>query len=144
MYNTLAQANTYFGTRASVGTSWSGLNDTEKTAFLTTANNDLVDCGLFSFPSTATEAMRRMECEQAFFLIKGGGGIDRRAGLKAQGIESVTLGKLSERYILEKGIAIVERAYAAGETAGYLDDFEAYLVEIDRDEDEEATADATG
>ena len=65
---TEAEADTYFATRLGASTYWA--SGAEKAAALTTAYNNLVDCGKFSFPSTATDKMKRGQYEQALFLFE--------------------------------------------------------------------------
>ncbi len=49
LWTDLSTANTYFTTRINVS-AWTGADDATKTAALTTAQNQLEDSGLWTFP----------------------------------------------------------------------------------------------
>jgi hypothetical protein len=94
----IALADAYFLTRLGASQHWA--SGTEKAAALTTAFNDLVGCGEFSFDVASGEdapsAFSFALCEQALFLLANQGGVDERSALLAQGV--TTAGIINESY----------------------------------------------
>jgi len=93
---TLAEANSYFAERYAVNVSWDALDDPSKEAALITAYKQLTQSNLYSFPTTSTQIMKDMQCEQAIFLVIQGDALDRRIGLQAQGV--LEAGIVKEKY----------------------------------------------
>jgi hypothetical protein len=92
-----ADADTYFQTRFGAGKIWrEDLDQDAKEASLVTAYKNLVNCGLFTFPETATTIIKEAQCEYALFLLQHGEDIDSRLGLIAQGV--VSSGVVQETY----------------------------------------------
>ncbi len=91
----IEEANDYFRFRLGASTYWHP--ESEKGAALVTAYEQLVACGRFTFPTTATSEMKKMQFEQALFLLMNAGGNDQRAGLQAMGVVSAGIVKESYR-----------------------------------------------
>ena len=131
---TINEADTYFSTRwvkdgPATGNYWvTGIN---KTALLTTAYNQLVNCGLFTFPETATDLMKYAQYEQALFLLLDEG-IDKRSALQSQNVSEA--GLIKEKYVLGNGIPICAAAMQA-----LIDTYDtnqaAYLIHLERTEE---------
>lgn len=102
----LADADTYMSTRLNSGPYW--YSGVDKTAALQTAYYDLIDAGIFSFPETATEQMKRAQYEQALFRLRGETGLDERTDLQAQGV--VSAGIMKETYRTRNGTVICGKA----------------------------------
>ncbi len=133
---TEATADTYFTTRLNSASWW--LTGTAKEAALTTAYNDLNDCGLFVFPSTATDAMKRMQYEQALFILVATRAAEKRLAIQAHGVKSA--GVVKETYgDMLPGIPIAPRAKAIGKQ--FYDRKSAMHVgEFTRDEGQDITS----
>jgi hypothetical protein len=82
-------ANLYFADRLSSGDYWN--TNTLKSAALITAYKFLVNSGLWSFPSVATQLMKDAQCEMALFLLIHLADMDRRKGLQVQGVIAANL-----------------------------------------------------
>lgn len=91
---TVADADTYMGTRLGASKYWT--ETAEKAAALQTAYNQIVGSGLFSLPETATQVMKNAQCEMALFLLAHQEDMDVRLGLQAQGVSSA--GIVQETY----------------------------------------------
>lgn len=99
LWLTTGDADTYFETRLGAEDYWA--TGTPKTAALTTAQNDIVNSGLYTFtdsdgndltePGSETQLMKDAVCEQALFLLRDVAGIDGRAALQAQGVASAAI-----------------------------------------------------
>lgn len=109
---TLAEANTFMATRLGADTYWN--SSTSKAAALITAYDDLVTCGDFDFSLDSGEdtpqAFKDAQCEQALFLLRDQDGIEARASLQAQGVQSA--GIVQESYAGKASIAICLKARA--------------------------------
>ena len=139
----LAEATTFFSTRLESG-SWGNLNDTQKTAALTTAYNRICYHGDFSIPTAPTAAqlakLKDAQCEMAFYLIVHLADEDRRKGLQTQGVvgagivketyDKDSLGKLP---IPPTVFEILKDFYKYGETMA--------MIPIDRDENKDLDTD---
>jgi len=125
---TLAEADAYFALR--IGSSPWQTSGADQEGALTLAYN-MINAA-FTIPSAITDVIKMMQYEQALFLLYHEGGMDRRMGLRAQGV--VVAGIVKERY-LEKPptLPICPMAKTLGAAYGPK---AAYLVEIDRDEEE--------
>jgi len=91
---TEAEADAFMTTRWKAADVW--VSGVDKPAALTTAYNMLIACGLFTFPSTASQAMKDAQCEQALFLVQQGAALDARIGVRAQGVTQA--GVVKETY----------------------------------------------
>jgi len=141
----LSEADVYFTTRLQ-NAKWTALTDAQKTAALTTAYNRIRYLRDYTIPSSPTAAQQEIladaECELAYYLIIHMQGEDRRKGIQAQGVT---------------GAGIVKETYDKDMLADLplppivktmLDSFydlnsQLYAVDIDRDEDEQASEDVT-
>lgn len=85
---TVQEADTYFGTRYGIGTKWSGLDTTAKTALLTTAQMPIELCTDYVWPDDdeITQAMKDAVCEQAYFMLLDPD-MEARLALISQGVE---------------------------------------------------------
>jgi len=112
LWASIVEGDAYFITRMGGADHWpSGSGtDADKTAALTTAQMDLVNCGLFGLTdaTTPTTAMKNALCEQALFRLIHDS--DRRVGLQVQGVKHA--GIVKEDYIIISGIPI--SIYAKG------------------------------
>ncbi len=114
LWLTTGEANDYFATRSGAADYW-GDSYIDPTAELTTAQNDLVRSGLFTFSNAdgddltedPTQAMKDAVCEQALFRLQDQG-VDRRAGLQVQGV--IEAGTIKEKYSGAAGIPISPQA----------------------------------
>lgn len=137
----IAEADAYMLTRIGAANYW--VSGAEKEAALQTAYNDLVYCGRFLFPDMATQAMKDAQCEQALFHLLEGSGIDARMGLQVQGV--VQAGIVKETYQgFQRGsnknsVVIPICPLAASMLASIRNDSNAYLIDIERTENEEDT-----
>jgi hypothetical protein len=107
------QADEYFATRIGGALAWS--SGVDKVGALTTAYNDLLQCNKYVFleivSGEVADELIFAQCEQAFFLLLQGIGLDRRKGLQDQGV--VDAGIVKESYKVIDGIAICNKAAAA-------------------------------
>jgi len=134
---TEAEANEYFSTRLGADDYWTDGADDNIPALIT-AYKWLNNCGKFSFPSTATDKMKELQCEMALFLLQHQPDIDLRMGLQAQGV--VKAGVVKEDYREVNGIPLPP--VVADLAKDYLDEKPAYIVELERDEEERVDYDA--
>ena len=81
-----AQADTYFTNRLS-SSAWV-VGDSGNTPALWTAFNRLIDCPDYNLSSITptSEALRRAQCEMAYYMIKHLSAEDHRVGLQAQSV----------------------------------------------------------
>lgn len=136
---TVAEADIYMTLRLNADAIWS--SGTSKEAALTTGYYDLLYCGKFAFPDTATDAMKDAQCEQTLFRLQEGLGFDSRMNLQAQGVQQAGIVKETYRsfFAKDKGVGIPISPIAAGLLSGYRTASVALVVELDRDEDEGTT-----
>jgi len=131
---TVQEANAYMQHRLGAADYWHP--DAPKEEALVTAYHQLRDCGLFIFPKTATADMKRMQFEQALFLLMDQGSIDLRAGLRAQGVVSAGTVKESYRSSGRVEIPIAPAAAAIGERL-YQRRRMAFGIDLERNEEED-------
>lgn len=112
MWLTEEEADTYFETRLGASALWT--DSTDKTAALTTAQAQIVNCAEFTFTDEELEepttAMQNAVCEQALFLLRDPD-MESRLALQAQGVTQA--GIVQETYGGRRGlfpIAIQARA----------------------------------
>lgn len=88
-WTTLAYAETYFTTRLNADLFWSAtVSDAKKEAALITAYDFINGCGDYSIaPDCSDVAVKKAQCEMAFFLLQHGADMDARKGIQAQGVE---------------------------------------------------------
>jgi len=130
---TLAEAETYFRTRLGASVYWNAT--AEKPAALVSAFNTLYYSGLFTFPATATQAVKNAQCEMALFLLQHLSDMDARAGLIAQGVSEA--GIVQEKYKDDAGTEIaippiVRTLLADCETSGGF-----FATDLERNDDED-------
>lgn len=131
----VTDADEFFTLRLSTD-SWTAAATAKKEAALAQAYRTLTQCGLYSFPDTATQAMKDAQCEQALFLLHEEDSLDARMALQAQGVRTANVVK--ESY--GDGVATIPLAPLA---KLMLDDYAlsadktAQIVTIYRDEDED-------
>jgi len=136
---TEAEADTYMADRLAISDYWNA--DAEKSAALVTAYRWLTASNRFSFPTTATQAMKDAQTEYALYLIQHQPDLDLRMGLQAQSVTKA--GIVKETYDLNR-----ERFPFPPVVEGLL---EAYLVEgpfhifdVERDEEQLTSYNAPG
>lgn len=134
----IEDATAYFAARFGADEFWpASLTEPQKEAALITAYNQLVNCGLYTFPNTATDKMKYAQCEQALFLIIHSRDADRRKGLQVQGVEEADI--VGEKYDL----SFANKMPISPEASTFLkEDYETYsspiqVGELDRDESED-------
>jgi len=121
-------ADTYFSTRYGASAAWSALSESDKTALLTTAENDLVAV-YGSVPET--DAGQRCIYEQAFFRMLDAD-VDTRSALQAQGVSAAGIAK--ESYRAGGGIAVCAYAQQVLGPAGSGIALGAVAVDLESDE----------
>ncbi len=137
---TEVEANTFMEGRIKADDYWTDGKTINKAALIT-AYFWLTDSPKFSFPAYAdvTAAMKRLQCEMALFLLQHQPDIDLRMGLQSQNV--IEAGIVKEKYVMEvMGIpvppAVADLAYA------YCNQKPLYLVDLERDEEQETDYDA--
>jgi hypothetical protein len=131
---TLAEAETYMGTRLGASKHWN--TGADKAAALQTAYNQLVACGLFSFPETAVTAMKNAQCEMALFLLIHQEDIDVRKGLQSQGVTQA--GIVQESYDISKASGMPIPPIVSAMLDDYATETNIHVVDLERDESEDA------
>ena len=130
----ITDANTYMTTRLGASKYWT--DTAEKAAALQTAYNQLVNCGLFSFPTTATQIMKNAQCEMALFLLAHQEDMDVRLGLQAQGVSAA--GIVNETYKPENIDGIPIPPIVKTMLEDYKVNSPCHVVDLERDESEDA------
>lgn len=130
---TLAEAETYMGTRLGASKYWN--TGASKIAALQTAYNQLVACGLFSFPTVAVDAMKNAQYEMALFLLIHQEDMDVRKGLQAQGVTGA--GIVQENYDASKANIMPIPPIVENLLSTYKVLSPIHVVNLERDEEEE-------
>lgn len=108
----VAEADQYFATRHGLGTLWSDLSGTAKTALLTTAQGALQHHNRWKFTDSdgdaleVSQSMKDAVCEQVVVYLLDPDE-DRRSVLRAQGV--VSAGLIQETYG-QSGVTVSPRA----------------------------------
>ncbi len=131
---TLAEAETYMATRLGASEHWH--TGASKEAALQTAYNQLVACGLFSFPETVVAAMKNAQCEMALFLLIHQKDMDVRKGLQAQGVTQA--GVVQESYDASKAGGMSIPPIVSAMLDDYATETNIHVVDLERDEEEDA------
>lgn len=123
------EADTYFGTRHNVGTMWSALAPTAKTALLTTAQQPIELSRDYTWPDDdeITQPMKDAVCEQAFFMMLDPD-MEVRMALIAQGVEEAGLVMEKYRQSAKAEVPIAPRAKIALKTLKTAGSHEVPLV----------------
>ena len=137
---TEAIANTYLGSRLDADGYWVD-GDANNERALITAYRWLVGSGDFTFPATATQAMKDAQCEYALFLLQHQPDIDLRIGLQVQGV--VAAGIVKEKY-KESTTGMPYPPIVRTLLRSYLTYASTRLVDLERDEEEGVDYDAYG
>ncbi len=137
-WETVAEANTFMEGRIRAGEYWTN-GDADNIPALITAYYWLTDSPKFSFPSTVTAAMKRLQSEMALFLLQHQPDIDLRMGIQAQNV--IEAGIVKEKYVMAvMGIpvppAVADLAYP------YFNQHPYYIVDLERDEEQKTSYDA--
>lgn len=137
---TEAEANAFMLGRIKAGDYWTdGASD--NIPAIITAYHWLTDCPRFSFPSTATAAMKRLQCEMALFLLQHQPDIDLRMGIQSQNV--IEAGIVKEKYKMTvMGIPVPPAVYDLA--FQYFNQHPFYLIDIERDEEQLTSYDAPG
>lgn len=135
LWATEGEADDYFLTRLN-SSAWTGATSGDKTAALTTAQNDIaLNPQLTGLPSTATDTMKLALYEQAIYLLESMVGASKRGAVRAGGVKQAAV--VGETYIDGAPmLPLAPRAQAF--LTGYLESRAFYndVVEIVRDEDD--------
>lgn len=107
------QADTYFDTRRDASPWTSILETGTKTTELVTAQNQLE---LFYTLDTTIETHRNSVCEQAYFNIRYGGGVEDRLSQRAVGVTEA--GLIKEKFDKDKPVEVVICPYAIQALSG--------------------------
>lgn len=141
----LDEANSYFKTNRPEREAWEAISDDEKhEAFLYYAYNRIYYSGYYPLipasPSAAQLIKLKMaQCEFAYYLAQHLADEDRRKGIQAQGV--VSAGIVKEDYS-ESMIAMMPiPPYVDALLSEFKDEAALAIMDIDRDEDEEADSD---
>lgn len=130
---TVAEADTYFEARLNAA-AWSSATATQKIQALIMAYRQL-NAASYSFPSTAVDAMKYAQFEQALFLLSYSSDIDARTALQAQGVTEA--GIVKEKYSGSASLPICATAKAFVE--GYEDTKDnIFCGDVRRDEEYDA------
>ena len=137
---TEAEANTFMEGRIKASDYWTA-GATDNIPAIITAYFWLTDSPKFSFPATATAAMKRLQGEMALFLIQHQPDIDLRMGLQAQNV--IEAGIVKEKYTMTvMGIPVPPAVAGLAET--YLNQKSYYIVDLERNEEKLTSYDAVG
>jgi hypothetical protein len=131
---TLTEANTYMTTRLGSSAYWT--ESASKSAALATAYNQIVASGIYSFPETATQAMKNAQCEMALFLLQHQADIDARIGLQAQGVTQA--GIVQESYDPKNVDVIPIPPIVKAMLKTYEGRSPIHVIDLERDEEEDA------
>ena len=94
---TLAEADTYFESRAQ-SDSWTALSTDNKNIYLITAFNWIFyDPGFLAPASSTNQAVKNGQCEAALYLIDYGVEHEKREALLSMGVENFKYSKWSEK-----------------------------------------------
>ncbi len=131
-------ANTYFDDRIKASDYWTDGAADNSPALITAYK--WLNSGVYSFPATATQAMKDAQCEMAFFLLQHQPDLDLRMGLQAQGV--IAAGVVKERYKDDNYVELpipplVQKLLESYQTARPV-----FLVNIERNENESVDYDA--
>jgi len=137
---TIAEADAYMVLRLGASEVWS--SGAEKVAALYTAYLDLSNCNRFSLPAVADANMKMAQYEQALFRLRQDDGLDTRIDLRTMGV--VMAGVVKETYRGHPTLAAgrrstVEVPMAEAMLSGHAISSSAFIVELERDEDEGTT-----
>ena len=135
---TEAEANTYFSGRIKASDYWTN-GATDNIPALVTAYKWL-HAGRYTFPTTVADAMKDAQCEMALFLLQHQPDLDLRMGLQAQGV--ISAGVVKERYREDNTVEMPLPPIVQQLLGAYDTDSSAYLINIERNEEEGVNYDA--
>lgn len=102
LWLTTTAADDYFATRYNSADYWA--SGVDKEGVLTLAQSQLQASGKFTFPDTATDAMKEAVCEQALFILQNPD-MEQRLALIAQGVSTARM--VQEGYARAKDNLVV-------------------------------------
>ena len=137
---TEAAANDFMESRMGAADYWKDGEEDNEAALITAYK--WLNCGKFSFPTTATQPMKDAQCEMALFLLQHQPDLDLRMGLQAQGV--IVAGVVKERYKDDNYTELPIPPIVQKLLSGYDTDRPVYLVNIERNEEESVDYDAYG
>ena len=137
---TEAAANTYFEGRIHGDDYWTNSASDNKPALITAYK--WLNAGGFSFPDTATQAMKDAQCEMAFFLLQHQPDLDLRVGLQVQGV--IAAGVVKERYKFDNTVELPIPPIVQQLLDDYSTARSVFLVNLERNEKEGVGYDAYG
>ncbi|MDD4984340.1 MAG: hypothetical protein PHQ43_00925 [Dehalococcoidales bacterium] len=129
---TEAEANTYMSARISADEYWTNEASDNIPALITAYV--WLNSGKFTFPDTATDAMKNAQCEMALFLIQHQPDIDLRLGLQVQGV--IAAGVVKERYREDNTVELPIPPIVSRLLSAYDGDRPVYMVNLERNEEE--------
>ena len=130
MWVTVDEADAYFSTRIGASRVW--CSGAEKTAALTTAQNQILSLQGYEFPLSLddpsvydpTDDMKKAVCEQALYCLLHQADSDRRLGMQAQGVTGASA--IQESWSKTVGIPI--SAFALMKLRPFLQRFNQFDV----------------
>ena len=135
---TEAAADTYFEARVKGSDYWTSGATDNKPALITAYN--WLNAGGYSFPTTATQAMKDAQCEMAFFLLQHQPDLDLRMGLQVQGV--IAAGVVKERYRDDNTVELPVPVIVQQLLEGYSTSRPIFMVNLERNEEEGVGYDA--
>jgi len=136
---TEAEANTYFLTRIHGDDYWTDSASDNIPALITAYNWLNVR---YDLPVVGTADIKNAQCEYALFLLQHQPDLDLRMGLQAQGV--IVAGVVKERYKDDNTVELPIPPIVQKLLSGYDTDRPVYLVNIERNEEEDVDYDAHG
>lgn len=133
-----SEANTYFTDRIFASDYWTNSNANNSPALITAYK--WLNSGLYSFPDTATQAMKDAQCEMAFFLLQHQPGLDLRMGLQAQGV--IAAGVVKEKYKDDNYVELPVPPLVQKLIESYETSKPVFLINLARNENESVGYDA--
>ncbi len=132
------EADEYFEARVTADDYWT-VDAADNIPALITAYKWL-NAGKWDFPTTPLQPMKDAQCEMALFLIQHQPDLDLRMGLQVQGV--IAAGVVKERYKNDNSVELPFPPIVEQLLEGYDSERPAYLVNIERNENEGVDYDA--
>lgn len=112
---TLAEANSYLSEKFGIGTTWSGLADSEKEAALITAYRWIMALSNYSIaPASTATKVKHAQIELALYIVRHYEEHRKREALYSQGVRNFHISKWSES---------LDKAKLPFEVENLLDDY---------------------
>ncbi len=133
-------ANDFMESRMGAAEYWADGESNNEAALITAYK--WLNAGDYSFPDTATQAMKDAQCEMALFLLQQQPDLDLRMGLQVQGV--ISAGVVKERYKFDNSVELPIPPIVQELLLQYSTDRPVYLINIERNEEEGVGYDAHG